>query len=68
MTFHGFLHPALITTIHTMLSFGQTLLSRLKLVQNVAAHLSNGNEKKREPISPVLASLHWLPVLFCVGF
>uniref|UniRef100_A0A3B3HXE2 Uncharacterized protein n=1 Tax=Oryzias latipes TaxID=8090 RepID=A0A3B3HXE2_ORYLA len=42
-------------------------LSRLQLVQNAAARLLTGT-RKREHITPVLASLHWLPVHFRVCF
>ncbi len=41
----------------------QFSLSRLQLVQNAAARFLTGT-KKREPLTPVLASLHWLPVKF----
>ncbi len=39
----------------------QSSLSRLQLVQNAAARLLT-NTKKRDHITPILASLHWLPV------
>ncbi len=45
----------------------QFSLSRLQLVQNAAARFLTGT-KMREPITPVLASLHWLPVKFRVDF
>ena len=41
----------------------QSTLSRLQLVQNAAARLLTGT-KKRGSITPVLASLHWLPVKY----
>lgn len=41
----------------------QFSLRRLQLVQNAAARLLTGT-RKREHITPVLASLHWLPVHF----
>lgn len=43
------------------------LLSRLQLVQNAAARLLTGT-RKYESVSPVLASLHWLPVEFRVQY
>ncbi len=43
----------------------QTAISRLQLVQNAAARLLSG-VKKREHITPILRSLHWLPVCFRV--
>lgn len=45
----------------------QTVLSRLQLVQNAAARLLTGT-RKYDHISPVLSSLHWLPVHFRVDF
>ena len=42
-------------------------LARLQLVQNAAARLLTG-VRKREHITPILASLHWLPVHFRVHF
>ena len=36
-------------------------------MQNAAARLFTGT-KKREHITPVLASLHWLPVRFTIVF
>lgn len=45
----------------------QRTLSRLQLVQNSAARLLTGT-RKREHITPILASLHWLPVHFRIDF
>ncbi len=45
----------------------QTAISRLQLVQNAAARLLSG-AKKREHITPILRSLHWLPACFRVDF
>ena len=42
-------------------------INRLQMVQNAAARVLTGT-KMREHISPVLASLHWLPVRFRVKF
>ncbi|KAF7649941.1 hypothetical protein LDENG_00133700, partial [Lucifuga dentata] len=41
--------------------------SRLQMVQNAAARLLT-HTKRREHITPVLASLHWLPVHFQIQF
>lgn len=41
--------------------------NRLQIVQNAAARLLTGT-KKREHITPVLSSLHWLPVKFRINF
>lgn len=38
-------------------------VARLQLVQSAAAHLLAGTSKY-EHVSPILASLHWLPVHF----
>lgn len=45
----------------------QSTLSRLQMVQNSAARLLTGT-RKRDHISPVLASLHWLPIKFRIDF
>ena len=45
----------------------QASLSRLQPVQNAAARLLTGTWK-RDHISPILASLHWLPVHFRIDF
>ncbi len=45
----------------------QGQLSRLQLVQNSAARFLT-RTKKRERITPVLVSLHWLPVEFRIEF
>ncbi|XP_070409963.1 uncharacterized protein [Nothobranchius furzeri] len=45
----------------------QNLVKSLQLVQNAAARVLM-RIKKRDHISPVLASLHWLPVKFRIDF
>ncbi|KAF7648774.1 hypothetical protein LDENG_00152180, partial [Lucifuga dentata] len=40
---------------------------RLQLIQNSAARLLT-KTKKREHITPVLATLHWLPVSYRIDF
>ena len=47
------------------LGINQSALSRLQRVQNAAARLLTVT-KKRDHITPILASLHWLPVQFRV--
>ena len=42
-------------------------ISRLQLVQNSAARLLT-NSRKRDHITPILASLHWLPVSDRIDF
>ncbi len=55
----------LITAMPCMLESGS--LSRLQIVQNATARFLTGT-KKREHISPVQASLHWLPVKQRIDF
>ena len=45
----------------------QSALSRLQLIQNAAARLITGT-RKIDHISPVLATLHWLPVKYRIQF
>lgn len=45
----------------------QLSIHRLQLVQNAAARLLTGT-RRREHITPVLSSLHWLPVTFRIQF
>ncbi len=45
----------------------QSTPSRLQMVQNAAARFLTGT-KKRDHITPVLASLHWLPIKLRVDF
>lgn len=45
----------------------QSSLNRLQLVQNAAARLLT-NTSKRSHITPVLRSLHWLPIRFRVEY
>lgn len=45
----------------------KTLLLRLQLVQNAAARLLTGS-RKFDHITPILKSLHWLPVRFRIDF
>ena len=42
-------------------------IKMLQLIQNAAARVLTGTAK-RDHISPVLASLHWLPVMFRIQF
>ncbi len=59
-------HHASITVI-LYIGISQGQLSCLQLVKNVAARLLT-RTKKRERITPVLVSLHWLPVEFRIYF
>ncbi len=49
------------------LGLPKSLLARLQMVQNAAARLLTG-AKKHDHITPILASLHWLPVSFRIQF
>ena len=49
------------------LGLSQSSLTRLQMVQNAAARMLTGTNKF-EHITPVLASLHWLPVHFRIQF
>ena len=49
------------------LGLPKSLLSRLQLVKNSAARLLTGS-RKRDHITPILASLHWLPILHRIHF
>lgn len=44
-----------------------SLIAHLQLVHNAAAWLLTGM-RKREPFTPILAPLHWLPVKFRIYF
>ena len=45
----------------------QSSLHRLQLVQNAAARILTGT-KKCHHLTPVLAALRWLPILFRIDF
>ena len=45
----------------------QYMIDRLQVLQNSAARLITGTHRK-EHITPVLYSLHWLPVRRCIDF
>ncbi len=64
---HAFISSRLDYCNALYVGVSQTSLSRLQLVQNAAARLLTGT-RKQEHISPVLASLHWLPVRFRIDF
>ncbi len=58
---HAFISSRLDYCNAFYVSVSQSSLSRLQLVQNAAARLLT-NTRKREHITPILYSLHWLPV------
>ena len=58
---HAFITSRLEYSNSLYLGLPQSFISRLQIVKNAAARLLTGS-KKWEHITPVLASLHWLPV------
>ena len=64
---HAFITSRLDYCNSLYVGIDQAELNRLQLVQNAAAHFLTGT-KKREHITPVLSSLHWLPVRYRVDF
>ena len=64
---HAFITSPLDYCNSLYVGIDQAELNRLQLVQNAAAHLLTGT-KKREHITPVLSSLHWLPVRYRIDF
>lgn len=69
--FEILIHAFIISRLHycnaLYAGISQSLLSRLQLLQNAAAHLLTGSQKQ-DYITSILASLHWLPVHFCIHF
>ena len=64
---HAFINTRLDYCNSLYFGLDHSLLHRLQLVQNAAARLLTGKHK-HDHISPVLASLHWLPVVFRKDF
>lgn len=64
---HAFITSRLDYCNSLYVSIDQSLLHHLQLVQNAAARLLTG-KRKREHITPILASFHWLPVRFRIDF
>ena len=64
---HAFISTRLDYCNALYAGLNQGTISRLQLVQNAAAHLLTGT-RRRDHITPVLASLHWLPVRFRIDF
>lgn len=49
--------------MHFFIDLHKKSIERLQLIQNTASRMLT-KTKKREHITPVLATLHWLPVYF----
>ena len=64
---HAFITSRLDYCNSLYLGLPQSSLRRLQLVQNAAARLLTGT-RRHEHITPILASLHWLPVIFRIQF
>lgn len=64
---HAFITSRLDYCNSLYAGISQTALSRLQLVQNAAARFLT-RSRKRDHITPVLQSLHWLPVRYRVDF
>uniref|UniRef100_A0A8C1IL60 Reverse transcriptase domain-containing protein n=1 Tax=Cyprinus carpio TaxID=7962 RepID=A0A8C1IL60_CYPCA len=64
---HAFISNRLDYCNALYIGVNQISLSCLQLVQNAAARLLTGT-RKHEHITPILASLHWLPVYFRIHF
>ena len=64
---HAFISSRLDYCNALFVGLAQSSISRLQLVQNAAARFLTGTSR-REHITPVLSSLHWLPVRFRIDF
>lgn len=64
---HAFITSRLDYCNSLYVGLDQSSLRRLQLVQNAAARLLT-RTKKRDHITPALATLHWLPVCFRIEF
>ncbi len=64
---HAFVSSRLDYCNSLYIGVPQSCVSRLQLVQNAAARLLTG-KRKYVSITPVLISLHWLPVKYRIDF
>ena len=67
MIIHAFVSSRLDYCNSVLTCLNKTPLDRLQFIQNTAARLLT-RSSRRCHITPVLASLHWLPVVFRVQF
>lgn len=63
MIIHAFISSRLDYCNSIFTCFNKRVLNRLQIVQNSAARLLNGTSR-RSHITPVLCSLHWLPIKY----
>ena len=66
-TIHAFVTCRLDYCNSLYIGMDKSSINRLQLIQDAAARLLSG-KKKRDHITPVLASLRWLPVFFHIDF
>ena len=64
---HAFITTRLDYCNSLYIGISQASLARLQLVQNSAAGLL-AQTRRREHITPILSSLHWLPVFYRINF
>uniref|UniRef100_A0A3P9J789 Reverse transcriptase domain-containing protein n=1 Tax=Oryzias latipes TaxID=8090 RepID=A0A3P9J789_ORYLA len=67
MVIHAFISSRLDYCKSLFTCFNKSVLNRLQLVQNTAARLLTGSDK-RAHITPILSSLHWLPIKWRIDF
>uniref|UniRef100_A0A8C4X2X7 Reverse transcriptase domain-containing protein n=1 Tax=Erpetoichthys calabaricus TaxID=27687 RepID=A0A8C4X2X7_ERPCA len=64
---HAFITSRLDYSNSCLYGISKATLSRLQLVQNAAARLLTGSSRSQH-ITPILKTLHWLPVSFRIDF
>ncbi len=65
---HAFISSKLDYCSSLFAGLPQYSLNRLQFIQNAEARVLNSNSKKSEHITPILASLHWLPIKQRIDF
>uniref|UniRef100_A0A8C6S6B8 Reverse transcriptase domain-containing protein n=1 Tax=Neogobius melanostomus TaxID=47308 RepID=A0A8C6S6B8_9GOBI len=67
LVIHAFISSRLDYCNSLFTCFNKSALNRLQMVQNAAARLLTGSSR-RSHITPILSSLHWLPIKFRIEF